>query len=459
MQNKISKEIRDALDVMGYHTLLPIQEKVIPHLLQHEDVIVKAKTGSGKTAAFGVPVCENIVWEYKQPQVIVLTCTRELAMQIKQELSEIGRLKKIKVVPIIGKENMTYQKDALAQKCHVVVATPGRLLDHIQQGNVDLSKVSYVIIDEADYMLNLGFIEDVEEIIANIEQEHTTALFSATFPDRVKSLIKKVVNEPVLVSIEEKANITYQYKMVDDLLDGVVDVLESQPIHSAIIFCNLQEEVETLSKQLAHEGLQVAKLHGGMLQKDRFTQMQLFKQGKRRILIATDVAARGIDIDRVSHVIHYAIPKCYDDFTHRCGRSARNDASGDSILLLTPQQKNKYVSTLIKQYDMEEMQEQESQQTLRSLNQSVVKKDREDKWKENVCKLYFSVGKEKKIRAIDIVGSLCSIDGVSQDDIGVISILAKMSYVEILNGKEQIIIDAFKNKTIKNKKVKVERAN
>lgn len=459
MQNKISKEIKDALDVMGYHTLLPIQEKVIPHLLAKQNVIVKAKTGSGKTAAFGVPVCENIVWEYKQPQVIVLTCTRELAMQIKQELSEIGRLKKIKVVPIIGKENMTYQKDALAQKCHVVVATPGRLLDHIQQGNIDLSKVAYVIIDEADFMLNLGFVEDVEEIMDNIDSEYTTALFSATFPERIEQLIDKVIQAPIRIAIEDKANICYRYKMMDDKLEGLVAVLETQEIQSAIIFCNLQEEVDDVSKQLAQRGLQVAKIHGGMRQKDRFSQMQLFKQGKRRILVATDVVARGIDIDRVSHVIHYALAKCEDDFIHRCGRSARNDASGDSIMLIEPRQKNRFINQLLDQYNMEELAEETSKQSIHTLNKSVEKKNREDKWKESVCKLYFSVGKEKKIRAIDIVGALCSIDGISQADIGVISILAKMSYVEILNGKEELIVAAFQQKTIKNKKVKVEIAN
>lgn len=459
MQNKISKEIKDALDVMGYHTLLPIQEKVIPHLLAKQNVIVKAKTGSGKTAAFGVPVCENIVWEYKQPQVIVLTCTRELAMQIKQELSEIGRLKKIKVVPIIGKENMTYQKDALAQKCHVVVATPGRLLDHIQQGNIDLSKVAYVIIDEADFMLNLGFVEDVEEIMDNIDSEYTTALFSATFPERIEQLIDKVIQAPIRIAIEDKANICYRYKMVDDKLEGLIAVLETQDIQSAIIFCNLQEEVDDVSKQLAQRGLQVAKIHGGMRQKDRFSQMQLFKQGKRRILVATDVAARGIDIDRVSHVIHYALAKCEDDFIHRCGRSARNDASGDSIMLIEPRQRNRFINQLLDQYDMEELVEETSKQSIHTLNKSVEKKNHEDKWKESVCKLYFSIGKEKKIRAIDIVGALCSIDGISQADIGVISILAKMSYVEILNGKEELIVAAFQQKTIKNKKVKVEIAN
>lgn len=459
MQNKISKEIKDALDVMGYHTLLPIQEKVIPHLLAKQNVIVKAKTGSGKTAAFGVPVCENIVWEYKQPQVIVLTCTRELAMQIKQELSEIGRLKKIKVVPIIGKENMTYQKDALAQKCHVVVATPGRLLDHIQQGNIDLSKVAYVIIDEADFMLNLGFVEDVEEIMDNIDSEYTTASFSATFPERIEQLIDKVIQAPIRIAIEDKANICYRYKMVDDKLEGLIAVLETQDIQSAIIFCNLQEEVDDVSKQLAQRGLQVAKIHGGMRQKDRFSQMELFKQGKRRILVATDVAARGIDIDRVSHVIHYALAKCEDDFIHRCGRSARNDASGDSIMLIEPRQRNRFINQLLDQYDMEELVEETSKQSIHTLNKSVEKKNREDKWKESVCKLYFSVGKEKKIRAIDIVGALCSIDGISQADIGVISILAKMSYVEILNGKEELIVAAFQQKTIKNKKVKVEIAN
>lgn len=458
MTIKLSEETRRALDVMGYHELLTIQEKVIPYLLDDKDVVVKAKTGSGKTASFVIPLCEKIDWQINEPQVIVLACTRELAMQIQNEFSSIGKFKKIKATTIIGKENMVYQKDALKQKCHVVVATPGRLYDHIQQGNIDLSQITHVIIDEADYMLDMGFSEQVEQILDELPKTRVTALFSATYPQQVQKLINTYTNDAVFIDNIEDTTIVHQYIQCERKWHTLLKLLNEFKVESGIIFCNQQVDVDKIFKAFNDNGIHVLKIHGGMLQKDRISSIEAFKKGKSRLLVATDVVARGIDIEKVSHVFHYDIPNSIKDYTHRCGRSGRVGLPGCSIMIINDEME--MLDKLKEQFELNEIQVKDTKQMkLSYLNERVVKQDKVKKWKNDVCKLYFSVGKSKKVRAIDMVGSLCSIDGVSQDDIGVINILNNMSYVEILNGKEKLILEAYKNKKIKNKNVKVEIAN
>lgn len=457
MTINISKETRNALDVMGYDELLPIQEKVIPYLLENRDVVVKAKTGSGKTASFVIPLCEKIDWQLNEPQVIVLACTRELAIQIQKEFSNIGKFKKIKATTIIGKENMEYQKDALKQKCHVVVATPGRLYDHIEQGNIDLSKVTHVIIDEADYMLDMGFCEQVEQILDELPKTRVTALFSATYPAKVQKLIDMYTRGAKFIENVDVANIDHYYIETQKKWHTLLQLLNENEIESSIIFCNQQVDVDKIYRAFMDHGIHVLKIHGGMLQKDRIKSIEAFKKGNSRLLIASDVVARGIDIEKVSHVIHYDMPKSLKEYTHRCGRSGRVDQSGCSILLVHDEMD--VLEKLRKQYPINAYKLVALKKLdLNYLNQKVVKKDKDKQWKHDVCKLYFSIGKSKKVRAVDIVGSLCSIENVTQEDIGVINILNNMSYVEILNGKEKLILEAFQNKTIKNKKVKVEIA-
>lgn len=454
---KFSEEIKHALKVMGYNELMPIQEKVIPKLLNDRDIIVKAKTGSGKTAAFAIPLCEQIDWNINEPQAIVLACTRELAMQIQQEISNIGKFKKIKAALVIGKENMDYQRAALKQKCHIVVATPGRLYDHILQENIDLSKVKYVIIDEADYMLDMGFCEQVEQILKQLPQQHITALFSATYPEKVQSLIQNYTQNAEWVEIEDAADIAHYYIETENRWHTLLYLLTDIRIDSAIIFCNQQEDVDKIYRSFQKYDIDVLRIHGGMLQKQRISNMEAFKKGKSRLLIASDVAARGIDVEKVSHIIHYDMPKSSKEYTHRCGRSGRINQNGISILLVNNE---KMLTDLQKLYTIQKLTIHESgKYKLSYLNEAVNKTNKSSQWAEDVCKLYFSVGKSKKIRTIDIVGSLCSIEGITQADIGVINVLNHMSYVEILNGKQQLIIEAFQHKTIKNKQVKVAIAN
>lgn len=458
MTMKLSEETRHALDVMGYHELLSIQEKVIPYLLDNKDVVVKAKTGSGKTASFVIPLCEKIDWQINEPQVIVLACTRELAMQIQNEFSNIGKFKKIKATAIIGKENMLYQRDALKQKCHVVVATPGRLFDHIKQGNINLDKVTHVVIDEADYMLDMGFSEQVEQILDELPKTRVMALFSATYPQQVQKLIDAYTKEAVYIDDIEATTIVHQYVKCDRKWYALLKLLSMYHVESGIIFCNQQVDVDKIYRAFNENGIHVLKIHGGMLQKDRISNIEAFKKGESRLLVASDVVARGIDIEKVSHVFHYDIPNSIKEYTHRCGRSGRVNLLGNSIMLIKDELK--MLEKLKEHYEINEIHLDDKKQIkLAYLNERVKKQDKQQKWKNAICKLYFNIGKSKKVRAVDIVGSLCSIENVSQDDIGVINILNNMSYVEILNGKEKLIIEAYKSKKIKNKNVKVAIAN
>lgn len=447
-----SNEINKALAVMRYQSLLPVQEQVIPKLMEDINIAVKAKTGSGKTAAFAIPMCEKVEWDENKPQVLVLVCTRELALQIEEEFRQIGRFKKIRCVSLIGKKNMDYQKDQLKQKCHVVVATPGRLLDHLENENIDLSNIRHVIIDEADYMLEMGFLEQTEQILEKLPANCVKALFSATYPQKIKNLIDRYVENVEWINLEETCQIHHYYVETEHRWRDLLRVLESESIESAMIFCATQNSVDELYQRLHKMGILVSKIHGAMPQKKRIQNVEKFRRGESRILIATDVAARGLDIDQVTHVIHYDMPSTFMAYTHRCGRSGRLDKEGTSILLC---ETNDF-SLLEEEYELKPLVMHSG--NLDALKQTVIKKQGQNYWKGSVTKLHLNAGKEKKLRVGDIIGALCSIDGVDKDDIGVVEVLSKMTFVEVLNGKEQIIMDALKEKTIKNKKVKAELA-
>lgn len=453
----LDKNIQRALEVMGYEQLTPIQEMVIPHLLEKTSVAVQARTGSGKTASFAIPICEKIDWEGYQPQALILTCTRELAEQVKVETSHIGRLKKLKVQTIIGKERMQFQIDALRQKTHIVVATPGRLMDHIRQGTVNLSELKYVVLDEADYMLDMGFIDEVDEILEYVPHDICMALFSATYPDRIQSLVKKRMPTCEFVKWEEEANILHYYQQVNDKEEAFLNALLQMPIESALVFCDMQVDVDDLFSLCLNNGIKAVKLHGGLIQSKRFDALEAFKKGKVRILIATDVAARGIDIDKVTHIIHYQAPHTLEEYTHRCGRTARKDLDGISLLLMEKKEMAK-LPKLQKEYHFEKWDKPQVHKDHSYLKGTIKKENKQAKWNDTIVKLFVGAGKDKKVRANDIIGAFCSVDGVEMADIGVIEVLQKMSYVEILNGKEKLIVNAFKNKTIKNKIVKVQIA-
>ena len=470
---KIGEELLKSIEGLGYKTPSEVQEKVIPEILKNNDVIVKSQTGSGKTAAFGIPLCEKIDWEENSPQVLVLTPTRELAVQVSEDISNIGRFKRIKAVAVFGKEPITDQIRKLKQKTHIVVGTPGRVFDHINKGSLDLSKIKYFVIDEADEMLNMGFIDQVEDIIKRLSKKKVTMLFSATMPEEIKSLSQKHMNKPVDVTIESQKLITdniehtLYYVNYEKKLENLNSILIHEKPETAIIFARTQETVDKVFEYLKSKKYSVNKIHGGMLQKERLSTMESYRRGDFRLLVATDVASRGIDIDGITHVINFELPVEKEAYVHRIGRCGRAGAKGKAISFCVKEKDNLLndIEELIGfklpicYIPGKEQIEKESEESIELLQSKPKRKKEKAKIiNTNITKIYLNGGKKKKLRAGDIVGAICNIDGVSSDDIGIIDIQESVSYVDILNGKGKKVIEELKNMTIKGKKITIEKA-
>ncbi|TXK84516.1 DEAD/DEAH box helicase [Paenibacillus sp. N3.4] len=470
----LSEDIIRALLSLGYEQPTDVQNEVIPIALQQKDLTVKSRTGSGKTAAFGIPICELVEWEENRPQALILTPTRELADQVKQDITNIGRFKRIKAVALYGKQPFAKQKLELHQKCHVVVGTPGRVLDHIQKGTLDLERLKYLVIDEADEMLRMGFIEQVGAIIDELPTDRMTMLFSATLPQDVAQLCHRYMNHPIDIEIQtqETTKVQIEHTLLtirdSDKFQLLKNVMVIENPDNCIIFCRTQEHVDTLFRQLDQLGYPCDKIHGGMMQDDRFLVMNAFKRGEFRYLIATDVAARGIDVENITHVINYDLPLEKESYVHRIGRTGRAGKTGKAITFITPHE-DKFVAEIegylgfeIPRKDVPTAEEVAlGQLAFEQKMQStpVIKRDKSDQLNKGIMKLYFNGGKKKKIRAVDFVGTLAKIEGVTAEDIGIITIQDNVSYVDILNGKGPMVLKIMKNTTIKGKLLKVHEAN
>jgi ATP-dependent RNA helicase DeaD len=470
----LSEEIIRALESLGYKQPTEVQSKVIPVALTKRDLAVKSQTGSGKTAAFGIPLCEMVDWEENKPQALILTPTRELAVQVKEVITNIGRFKRIKATAIYGKEPFAKQKTELKQKSHVVVGTPGRVLDHIERGSLDLERLKYLVIDEADEMLRMGFIDQVEAIIKELPQERMTMLFSATLPKDVENLCHRYMKNPMDIDIESTEDATVQIDhslyivREGDKFNLLKDVTKIENPDSCIVFCRTQEQVDNVARQLDRIGYTCDKIHGGMVQEDRFKVMNEFKRGEFRYLVATDVAARGIDIDNISLVINYDLPLTKESYVHRIGRTGRAGKAGIATSFVTPHE-DKFLSD-IEDYigfeilrkeapSKEEVSDAKATFDAKMSTQPPIKKDKNEQLNKGIMKLYFNGGKKKKIRAVDFVGTIAKIEGVTIEDIGIITIEDNVSYVDIMNGKGMIVIKAMKTTTIKGKQLKVYEAN
>ncbi|WP_346817679.1 ATP-dependent RNA helicase DbpA [Bacillus paramobilis] len=469
----LSKEVRRALTGLGYEHPTEVQGEVIPVALQKKDLVVKSQTGSGKTASFGIPLCEMVEWEENKPQALVLTPTRELAVQVKEDITNIGRFKRIKAAAIYGKSPFARQKLELKQKTHIVVGTPGRVLDHIEKGTLSLERLKYLVIDEADEMLNMGFIDQVEAIIDELPTKRMTMLFSATLPKDVENLSRTYMNAPTHIEIKaagittDKIEHTLFEVREEEKLSLLKDITMIENPDSCIIFCRTQENVDHVYRQLKRVNYPCDKIHGGMVQEDRFEVMDDFRKGKFRYLVATDVAARGIDIDNITHVINYDIPLEKESYVHRTGRTGRAGNSGKAITFITPYE-NRFLEE-IEEYigfeipkelapSKEEVIKRKAIFEEKIYAKPIIKKDKSADLNKGIIKLYFNGGKKKKIRAVDFVGTIAKIQGVSADDIGIITIQDNVSYVEILNGKGPLVLKVMRNTTIKGKQLKVHEA-
>jgi ATP-dependent RNA helicase DeaD len=338
--------VLDALRDVGYETPSPIQAETIPHLLAGRDVVGLAQTGTGKTAAFALPILSNLDLSQKTPQALVLAPTRELALQVCEAFERYAaHLRGVRVLPVYGGQGYGVQLSALRRGVHVVVGTPGRIMDHLDKGTLDLSELRFLVLDEADEMLNMGFAEDVETILADTPDDKNVALFSATMPKQIRSLSQKYLHDPVEITVKNKtataSNITQRYLTVSypQKVDALTRILEVENFEGMIVFVRTKNETEMLAEKLRARGFSAAAINGDVPQNVRERTVNQLKAAKLDILVATDVAARGLDVERISHVVNYDIPTDTESYVHRIGRTGRAGRSGDAISFVTPRER------------------------------------------------------------------------------------------------------------------------
>jgi len=343
----LSAPLIKSLKEVGYEAPSPIQAATIPHLLQNRDVLGQAQTGTGKTAAFALPILSRIDTKLSAPQALVLAPTRELAIQVAEAFQRYAAyIPGFHVLPIYGGQSYGPQLSALRRGVHVVVGTPGRVIDHIEKGSLDLSKLKTLVLDEADEMLRMGFIDDVERILQETPETRQTALFSATMPSQIKRIATTYLRNPAEVTVAAKTgtaeNIRQRYWLVSGMhkLDALTRILEAENFDGMIIFSRTKLGTEELTERLQARGFSAAAINGDMQQAARERTIGQLREGKIDILVATDVAARGLDVERISHVVNYDVPYDAESYTHRIGRTGRAGRSGEAILFITPRERN-----------------------------------------------------------------------------------------------------------------------
>ncbi|WP_251448488.1 MULTISPECIES: DEAD/DEAH box helicase [unclassified Microbacterium] len=342
----ITGPVLAAIKALGYETPSAIQRETIPLLLGGRDVLGTAQTGTGKTAAFALPILENLDLQQRNPQALVLAPTRELALQVAEAFEAYAaQLPGVHLLPVYGGQGYGVQLSALRRGVHIVVGTPGRIMDHLAKGTLDLSELKNLVLDEADEMLKMGFAEDVEQILAQTPEDKQVALFSATMPATIRRLAQQYLHDPEEISVKGKtttnANITQRYLVVSyaQKVDALTRILEVENFEGMIVFVRTKNETETLAEKLRARGYSAAAINGDIPQPMRERTVGQLKDGKLDILVATDVAARGLDVERISHVVNFDIPTDTESYVHRIGRTGRAGRSGDAISFITPRER------------------------------------------------------------------------------------------------------------------------
>jgi len=345
-QLALNKSLLKALDDVGYETPSPIQAQTIPLLLEGKDVLGQAQTGTGKTAAFALPILSNLDLKQKDPQVLVLAPTRELAIQVAEAFQKYAKhMKGFHVLPVYGGQDYRGQIRALERGIHVAVGTPGRVMDHMRRGTLKLDKLSALVLDEADEMLRMGFIDDVEWILEQTPSNRQIALFSATMPQQIRRIATKYLNEPAQITIKVKTTtaetIRQRFWPVSGVhkLDALTRILEAEHFDAMLIFVRTKTATAELSEKLEARGYASAPLNGDIPQNQRERTITNLKKGNLDIIVATDVAARGLDVGRISHVVNYDIPYDTESYVHRIGRTGRAGRQGDAILFVAPRER------------------------------------------------------------------------------------------------------------------------
>lgn len=346
----------EAVSNMGFEETTPIQAETIPLSLAGRDVIGQAQTGTGKTVAYGIPLVEQVDPQESQIQALVITPTRELAMQVAEELNRVGQFKHVRALPIYGGQDINRQIRALAKGQHIVVGTPGRLLDHLRRRTVRLAHIKAVVLDEADEMLNMGFIDDIKAILREVPAEHQTMLFSATMPEPIRNLAEQFMHDPELIAIRPKEltvpAIEQHYLEVPERqkFDVLCRLLDLEAPDLAIVFGRTKRRVSELAEALAKRGYATEGIHGDLTQAQRDNVMRQFRERTIEVLVATDVAARGLDVSGVTHVFNFDVPQDPEGYVHRIGRTGRAGKAGAAITFVTPREMNqlRQIEQLIK---------------------------------------------------------------------------------------------------------------
>lgn len=467
---KIDLKVIEALSHLKITKPTQVQEQVIPSLQEKNNTVVVSKTGSGKTASYAIPILSDIDWQEKQVHALVIVPTRELALQVSQEFSNIGRLKRIRCACLFGKESFESQVKQLRNNPQVVVATPGRLLDHLDYGSINLKSAKYLIIDEADEMLNMGFIDDVKDVLNDVSPSCVKGLFSATMPTQILQLIEKYIEGSIKIEISDKNDqIVQQYVLVkqDERLKALKKILHHYNPESCIIFANTQEDVNWLYDELLEPQKLGAKLHGDLLQKQRIQTIEAFKCHKFRYLVATDVAARGLDISEVSLIVNFELPEDLTRYIHRIGRSGRYLSQGHTVSIVEKHELGelkilgeKYLQNII-EIELDSLNDTKAQRHKfkeKQENRRQVLKSKAQLFDDKIVKVYIKAGNKHKIRKTDIVGTIMQCEGINFDDIGVITLTDQATFVDVLNGKADKIIDFLSTRPIKGKVRKVSYA-
>lgn len=519
----LSEEIQKAVRYMGFEEASPIQAKAIPAMISGIDLIGQAQTGTGKTAAFGIPLLEKVDPKLKKLQAIVLCPTRELAIQVADEIRNLSRyMHGIKVLPIYGGQDIVKQIRSLKSGTQIVIGTPGRVMDHMRRKTMKLDFVHTVVLDEADEMLNMGFREDIEFVLSGVPEERQTVLFSATMPKPIMEITKKFQNNAKVIKVTKKEltvpNIEQYYydvkpKKKEEVLSRLLDIYSPR---LSVVFCNTKKQVDLLVNALLGRGYFAAGLHGDMKQEQRDRVMQGFRTGKTEILVATDVAARGIDVDEVEAVFNYDLPQDDEYYVHRIGRTGRAGREGRAFSFVSGKEVYKLkeiqrycktkiyaqkvpslndvantkmenilddVERVIEQEDLDMMinaiEERVNNSEFTAMDMAAAflkiccgmtednKNTEESDWEfgdtgageDGMVRLFINIGKKQRVRPGDILGAIAGESGMDGKLIGTIDMYDKYTFVEVQREYAREVLNAMKNVKIKGKTVAVEPAN
>lgn len=418
-------EMLETLDSLGYTEMTPIQQQALPMVLQGKDVIGQGKTGSGKTAAFSLGLLSNLNVQRFRVQTLVLCPTRELADQVAKEIRTLARaIHNIKVLTLCGGMPMGPQIGSLEHGAHILVGTPGRILDHMSKGRINLDELNTLVLDEADRMLDMGFEDAIDTIIAAAPSKRQTLLFSATFPDDIESLAQKVMVDPQMIKVESTHQTTtieqrfFEVKSTESRDDALEALLLTHKPESSVVFCNTKKEVQNVTDELHHRGFSVVELHGDMEQREREQALTMFANKSISILVATDVAARGLDVDNLDAVFNFELSRDPEVHVHRIGRTGRAGSKGMAFSLYN--EKEAYRVARIDEY-----------MDIAISPSELPEKPVERPFYPKMQTIQILGGKKQKVRAGDILGALTKQAGLDGKKIGKINILSMVSYVAV----------------------------